>query len=778
MKREFKISVRELVQYALRSGDLVFEFQGATRPTDAIRAHQKVQKSRPQTYQAEMPISHEVETDRFVLTISGRMDGIYSEPDRIIIEEIKTTSRAPEHFVQHEEPLHWGQVKTYAYMYAAQHELDEIDAQLVYYQIDSGRIQEIKRRFTFPELQAFVTQLANHYLDWADKMVNWSAVRRASIQALDFPYPAYRPGQRAMAVAVYRTIKNEGQLLVQAATGIGKTMAAVFPGIKAIGEEICSKIFYLTARTTGRAIAEKALDDLRVKGLKIKSLTLTAKDKVCFNPDSACHPDECVYAKGHYDRIDEALTHIFQHDAFTRTLMLDVAEKYRVCPFEFSLELSLWADVIICDYNYAFDPRVYLRRFFLEENGEYAFLIDEAHNLVGRSREMFSAEIFKQPLLDVRRALKTDLPHIFRCLGKINARLVKARKQCEASGLFRAEKAAPDNLFPLLRQFLHITERWLTKNFKTAYREALLDLYFAISGFMRVADQYDDSYVTCYEKIKSDLKVKLFCLDPSQQLKQALSRCLSAVFFSATMTPINYFKDILGCEEEADRMMIPSPFPKENLGIFVSDRISTLYRHRDRTKSEVLQPILNLIAQKKGNYLLFFPSYAYMQMIYDLFLKQRPQASVIVQTPGMPEPEREEFLDRFSHENPDTLVGFAVMGGIFGEGIDLVGKRLSGAVIVGVGLPAICMENDLIRDYFNTTQQAGFEYAYLYPGLNRVLQACGRVIRTEKDRGVLLLIDQRYGTHRYKSLLPPYWNPISASSEQHLAEALQRFWKD
>jgi DNA excision repair protein ERCC-2 len=662
-------------------------------------------------------------------------------------------------------------------MYAAQYELDEIDAQLVYYQIDSGRMSEIKRSFALAELEAFVTRLADRYLEWAGLMLGWAEVRKKSIQALAFPYPVYRPGQRAMAVAVYRTIKNQSRLLIQAATGIGKTMAAVFPAIKAIGEELSSKIFYLTARTTGRTVAEKALDDLRAGGLKIKSLTLTAKDKICFNPDSACHPDECEYAKGHYDRIDEALKDIFQEDGFTRKLIIDVAETHQVCPFEFSLELALWADVIICDYNYAFDPRVYLRRFFLEEGGDYAFLIDEAHNLVDRSRDMFSAEIYKQPLLDVRRAIKADLPHIFRCLGKINARLVKARKQCEESGPSRAEKAPPENLFPLLRQFLHITERWLTKNFKTAYREDLLELYFAISGFLRVAEQYDDSYVTCYEKIKTDLKVKLFCLDPSQHLKQALTRGLSAAFFSATMTPISYFKSILGCEENADQLIIPSPFPGENLGVFVSDRISTLYRHRDRTKSDVLQPILELIAQKQGNYLLFFPSYAYMQMICELFQIQRPQTDIIVQTPGMSETEREEFLERFSQDNPENLLGFAVMGGIFGEGIDLVGRRLCGAAIVGVGLPAVSMEKDLIRDYFNVTQQAGFEYAYLYPGINRVLQACGRVIRTETDRGVVLLIDQRYGTYRYKSLLPAYWNPSRVSNEQQFAQQLQKFWK-
>jgi DNA excision repair protein ERCC-2 len=776
LKRELKIAVRELVQYALRSGDLVFEFLGSTRPADAIRAHQKIQKSRPQSYQAEVAVSHQLETDRFILTISGRIDGIFAEPDRTIIEEIKTTTRALEYFEQNEAPLHWGQVKTYAYMYAVQHQLDEIDAQLAYYQIDSGQMQEIKRTFTLLELEQFVGQLVNRYLDWAETVVNWSLLRNASIQALEFPFKAYRPGQRDMAVKVYRTIKNEGQLLIQAATGIGKTMAAVFPAVKAIGEEICSKIFYLTARTTGRTVAEKSLEELRAKGLKIKSLTLTAKDKICFNPDSACHPDECEFAKGHYDRIDDALKNIFLQDAFTRDLIIDIAENYRVCPFEFSLELSLWVDVIICDYNYAFDPRVFLRRFFQEENGDYAFLIDEAHNLVDRSREMFSAEIFKQPVLDVRRALESELPLIYRCLGKINAWLVKARKLCEESGPSRADKTPPEELFPLLRRFLYLTERWLTKNIKTAYREELLELYFAISGFLRVADQYNDSYATCYEKIKTDLKLKLFCIDPSQHLKQALNRCRSVVFFSATMTPIAYFKAILGCDDDADQLILPSPFPTQNLEIFISDRVSTLYRHRNRTKSDVLQLMLTLVEQRKGNYLLFFPSYAYMQMIYELFLAQHPEMNVIAQTPGMTESERDGFLERFSRNNPETLVGFAVMGGIFGEGIDLVGKRLCSAVIVGVGLPAVCMEKELVRDYFSATQHAGFEYAYLYPGINRVLQAAGRVIRTENDRGVVFLIDQRYGTHRYKSLLPQNWQPIKVPNKQRLADHLQHFW--
>ena len=776
MKSELKIAVRDLVQYVLRGGDLQFEFLGSTRPVDAVRAHQKIQKSRPEAYQAEVPISYQFETDLFTLTIGGRIDGVLSAVDGPIIEEIKTTSRKLDYFDQNEEPLHWGQLKAYAYMYAAQHDLENIDAQLVYYQIDSGRIKELKRSFSLEELEAFFTDLVHRYLEWASTIANWGRIRNESIRKLEFPFGIYRPGQRTMAVAVYRFIKNEGQLLVQAATGIGKTIAAVFPAVKAVGEGLSTKIFYLTARTTGRTVAEKALDQLRANGLKIKALTITAKDKICFSPDSACHPDECEFAKGHFDRIDDALRYIFQQDAFTREVIIEASRTHRVCPFEFSLELSLWADIIICDYNYAFDPRVYLRRFFQEEKGDYTFLIDEAHNLVDRSREMYSAEIFKQPVLDVRRALKDDLPQIYRCLGKINAWLVKARKQCEESGPARAEKSAPDDLFPLLRKFLYLTESWLTKNIKAKFREELLELFFSIHGFLRVAEQYDDSYATCYEKLKTNLKIKLFCIDPSPHLSQALTRCRSAVFFSATMAPMNYFKTILGCDEDAGHLILPSPFPKENLGIFVSERVSTLFRHRDRTKMDVLKSILNLVERRKGNYLLFFPSYVYLQMVYELFQKECPNTDNIVQAPAMTEVERDKFLERFSQDNPQTLVGFAVMGGIFGEGIDLVGKRLCGAAIVGVGLPAISLENDLIREYFNRELNAGFEFAYLYPGINRVLQAAGRVIRTEKDRGVILLIDQRYGTHRYKSLLPQNWEPIRVLNEHKFADDLQAFW--
>lgn len=776
MKRKLKIAVRSLIEQVLRSGDLELEFTGSSRSVEAIRAHQKIQNSRPENYTPEVPVNYQIESDQFILEIGGRIDGVYAGADRVIIDEIKTSTRDLDYFEKEENPWHWGQVKTYAYIYAIEHGMDEIDIQLTYFQLDTGEMRELNRSVTTGELEKFFNKIVACYLEWAENIANWCRLRDESILNLEFPFAGFRQGQRKMAVDVFRAIKNKEQVIVQAATGIGKTMAAIFPAVKAIPEELNSKIFYLTARTTAQAAAEKAFDELRHKGLRIKSLTLTAKDKICPFPENTCNVEECKFARGYYDRVDEARTRIFNQDAFTRIVIEQTAEAFMVCPFEFSLELALWADCIICDYNYAFDPRVYLRRFFLEEIGEYTFLIDEAHNLVDRSREMFSAEIRKQPFLDIRRALKHELPQVYKSMGKINSWLVKEKIKCANSETLQSEKEPPNDLFPLLKSFLKITERWLTLNIKTPFREGLLELYFNVTGFMRVGEQYDETYATCFEQIKKDFRLKLFCIDPAGQMKEALGRCNTAVFFSATLTPADYFKHILGCRPSGKKLSIPTPFPDKNLGVLIADRVSTLYRHREKTKPQVSLVIISFVTQKKGNYLLFFPSYKYMMMIHTLFEANSPETETIVQTPGMTESEREAFLKRFAKENPETLAGFAVMGGIFGEGIDLVGDRLSGVAIVGVGLPGISIERELVREYFKENNGAGFEYAYLYPGINRVLQAAGRVIRSENDRGVILLIDQRFSTFRYKSLFPEKWRPIMIKNEAYLGKELKKFW--
>jgi DNA excision repair protein ERCC-2 len=792
LKKRITIAVRELVEYVLHSGNLELGFMATDRSIAGIRAHQKIQRMRPETYVPEVPVTHQIETDRFVLEIGGRIDGVYTldgsaqphdtndtktKSKRVIIDEIKSTNKDLAHFEKNPNPIHWGQVKCYAYFYGISNGLNDIETQLTYYHLESGKTLEIRQPFTIVELARDFEKLISRYLEWADRISKWHAIRDTSIAPLQFPFANYRPGQRQMAVDTYRTIRNKSQLIVQAATGIGKTMAAIFPGVKAIAEGHHEKIFYLTGRTTGRIAAEKAFDELKNKGLKLKSLTLTAKEKICFNPDHLCSADECTYAKGYYDRIDDALERISIYDTFTRDRVAEIARAFQVCPFEFSLDLSVYMDCIICDYNYAFDPKVYLRRFFAEGTGSFTFFIDEAHNLVDRARSMFSAEITKQPFLDLRRALKQALPHIFKCLGKVNSWLVKARKKCDAAGGTITEPDLPDDLLPLLKRFLRDTERWLSFNLKTAFRQELLDLYFSVSAFMRVADQYNQKYATCYEKTGKDLRLKLFCMDPSKQMADALRRCQAAVFFSATMTPADYFIRIFGCNAEAAKRIIASPFPEDNLGLFVADRVSTFYRERDQTKAAVSDALLTLVNGKKGNYLVFFTSYAYMDMIYREFCEKASYMETIRQTRKMSEPEREGFLDRFSRKNPDTLVGFAVMGGIFGEGIDLVGDRLCGVAIIGVGLPGISIENELIRAYFAGVDETGFEYAYLYPGINRVLQAAGRVIRTSRDRGVVLLIDKRFSTFRYRTFFPSTWNPVKVQDEKKLETGLKVFWE-
>ena len=775
IKTILSIGVRELVEFVLRRGDLEVEFAGVSRAADGIRIHQKIQYARPAGYSPEVVISRQVETPAVVLTIGGRIDGVYENAGTPVIDEIKTTRRNLEDCLHEDNPLHWGQAKVYAFLYATERGLSDIGVQLTYARLGTGEARETRRHYPVAELQAFFEDLVGRYLEWATVITAWGRQRDDSIRHLEFPFGTFRPGQLEMVNAVTQTIQDGGRIFIQAATGIGKTMAVLFPAVKSIADHDSAKIFYLTARTTGRMAAEKALNELRGRGMRLKQLALTAKERICFNPGSACSAEECGFAKGHYDRLPAARRAGFEEDAWTWEAVAAAARQFQVCPFEFSLDLSRWADLVICDYNYAFDPKAYLRRFFLDVTGDYTFLVDEAHNLVDRSRDMFSAELRKQPFLELRRAVKAALPAVHRALGSINTWMREARKRCEAAGAPMAEPDTPEELYPLLRSFLATAEKWLEKNMKSPFREELLERYFEVGGFLRVAEQFDDSYATCFETLAKDLRVKLFCIDPSRQIGGALNRCRSAVFFSATLTPLDYFQTMLA-SASTETLVLPSPFPPENLGVFIADRLSTYFRHRDRTKLEIARIAHSLVQHHKGNYLLFFPSYHYMRMVLEAFRSAGPDADVIVQEPGMSERQREAFLGRFETDNPRTLVGFAVMGGIFGEGIDLVGTRLSGAAVVGVGLPAVGLERELIREYFAGRLEQGFEYAYMYPGINRVLQAAGRVIRTDSDRGVVLLIDQRYGSDAYRSLLPEHWHTRWVRNRDEFAAVLLAFW--
>ncbi|HPT71376.1 MAG TPA: ATP-dependent DNA helicase [Candidatus Cloacimonadota bacterium] len=753
------ISVRDLVEFVLSSGDIVSTFVGMSQTLAGTRAHQKIQKSRPEGYQSEVTVQYLYQTDDLNIEISGRIDGLWHRDDGILIEEIKSTTSSLANIEEDNRPLHWAQAKIYAYIYALQNEVPSIQLQLTYYQLDSHEIKEIKTTLSFQELSDFFQMVITKYLEWARMMRDWQEIRDESLTSLKFPFTQYRAGQRSMAVSVYKTIEKQGVLFAQAPTGIGKTIAALFPALKTIPEGMTEKIFYLTARTSGRVIAENTLAFLQQKGLKCKSVTLTAKEKICFNPGCACDPKECEFAEGYFDREKEAGKDLFKEDILTREIISEYAMKHRICPFEFSLFMTLWADVIIADYNYVFDPRVYLRRFFEVPQEPYVFLVDEAHNLPDRARDMYSAEMLEEDIKELKKAIGKTPKDLVTALQRFVKFFRDMRKEMkEEQQNEKWQKEAPEELLKIVDRFLKPAERWLVQNIPTPWTDQLLDFYFNCFAILRTAEFYDERYITYFDIRNRHLKIKLFCLDPSKLIAEALHRAKSTIYFSATLLPMDYYVSLLASGLEPSVLKLSSPFPKENLKLLIHKGIATNFKQRESSYETVAEAIGILTAHYPGNFLVFFPSYRYMKSIADRLIDQKPDLNIQLQKSGMTEEEKEEFLGLFESNKENPVIAFAVMGGIFGEGIDLIGERLVGAIVVGVGLPQVCLERERIREYFDSTNHMGFEYAYMFPGFNRVFQAAGRVIRSETDKGVVLLIDDRFAHLRYKRLFPSEWS--------------------
>ena len=738
-----------------------------------------MQRSRPEGYEIEVEVVYRVEGTAPLMEVRGRIDGLYANEDPVVIEEIKTTTLSLELVSEEHNHLHWAQAQCYAYMYANQRQLSEVSIQLTYYHLDTQKEKTFKRHFTLAELETFFCDLIDRYLGWFRKVQAWLARRDQSIQQLAFPYADYRPGQRDMAVAVYKAIRANDRLYVQSPTGVGKTIASLFPAIKALGQGLAAKIFYLTAKTSGRLVAEKTLDDMRQAGLHLRSVTLTAKEKICFCPPVNCDPEICVFARGYFDKVKAALEEIDQYQAFTRPVIEAIAQKYQICPFEFSLDIALWVDCIICDYNYAFDPRVYLHRFFDFPSEPYIFLVDEAHNLPDRAREMYSAELNKATVLHLQRLLKPHLPRLAKKLSAINRILLERRKALQAEGTEAlVEHEPPEKFLKAIRHFSQKAEDWLVLNQVTEFRQELLEFYFLCSNYLRTAEYFGAFYVSYFERQgQANLKARLFCLDPAPLLATSLERSRSTIFFSATLLPLDYFMTLLTGAADYPRRIFHSPFPLENVSLLVHNGISTKYAQRADSYAAIASAIESICSAHVGNYLVFFPSYAYLAAVLEQLKERLPESQLLVQDRGMTEAAREAFLAQFSAGNQQTLIGLAVMGGIFGEGIDLVGDRLIGAVVVGVGVPQVCLERDLIKDYFDSQNVSGFAYAYQYPGFNRVLQATGRVIRTEVDRGVIVLIDERFTQARYRDLFPTHWQGFQiVRNTGEIKGKLSRFW--
>jgi len=806
-----QLSVRQLVEYAYRSGDIVSGFRSAAALAEGTRIHQALQTEYGPQDVREYELKTELDYEGIRFLIEGRCDGLLQTDDGVMIDEIKSMAgMLPEN--GNEAPVvHWAQAICYAYIYALDHQLDEMRVRLTYVSSTTDERRAFVRVLGSSQLRDTVLDAVRLYAPYARMLIQHTERKLSSAKALPFPFADYRAGQRKFAGAVYQAVTDGVKLFAKAPTGIGKTMSTLFPVVKAIGEERLAHLFYLTAKTITRTAAEDAFRLMQESGLHMHTVTLTAKDKICFQEEVRCSKEHCPFAEGYYDRINDALLDMLGNETImTRTVIEQYARKHRVCPFEMSLDAAYASDAIIGDYNYIFDPRISLKRMFEERKKQTAVLVDEAHNLVDRGREMYSAAMNKDAYLQLTRAYKSVNTGVHQAAKAVNDWLLALRKGLSQDGNgVRAEgaveagggdlfadnmgdgaasegadkpvswttlgngqavsQAMPTDLIALVESFAVEAAQELASSsgeVSTAGPEAsalLLDTYYAAQQLTRIAKLYDERYVTIVEHWKSEVRLKLFCLDPSHLLRQAGKGFRAQIFFSATLSPMPYYIDMLGGDNEQDySLSVPSPFSHEQLEVKIMP-LSTRYRDRDRSYQPIARALYEMVSAQAGNSLVFFPSYDYMNHVYEPFMSmlasEPPALSIrtIVQTGVMSEEEREAFLASFQAGSEESLVGFAVMGGIFSEGVDLVGDRLTGVAIVGVGLPQVGLERDMIRDYCERSERSGFDYAYVYPGMNKVLQAGGRLIRSEKDDGRLLLIDDRYLAQPYNRLLPAEW---------------------
>ena len=856
---EVRISVRGLVEFILRSGDI--DNRKAASPENAMqeggRIHRMIQRRMGPSYQAEVSLSHACDAGEYEIVVEGRADGIITETVReevpqtaieekandgegtrlalmpgqeqsvqkvtVTIDEIKGTYHDLKK-MKGPVPVHLAQAKCYAYIYATQKKLPGIRVRMTYCHIETEEIRYFHEEYLYEELRVWFEALMGQYRKWADFQFAWQKRRQESIKKMVFPFH-YREGQKELATYVYQTIYHKRKLFIEAPTGAGKTISTVFPALKAMGEGLCERLFYLTAKTITRTVADDTITLLREQGLQLKSVILTAKDKICFmrrpaygdllpaqhagraadgekNPPvrleaTECNPAACPYAKGHYDRVNEAMYDLLTNaDNFTRERIEAYAKKYQVCPFELCLDMSLFADAVICDYNYLFDPHVYLRRFFAEGvRGAYIFLVDEAHNLVERGREMYSALLCKETFLELKKTVKAYDDRIAKNLDKCNKEMLALKRECDGCQVVEQT----DGLVRALMRLGSAIEDYLEDHEESPVRAEILSFYFEVSHFLEMYELVDENYVT-YSELREDgsFIVKLFCVNPADNLRNCMRRGRSTILFSATLLPIGYYKTLLGAEEGDYEVYAKSVFRPDKLGLYIGSDVTSRYTRRgDAEYYRIAAYIHNIIEKRQGNYMVFFPSHSFLQRVFEIYrdyFNAEGNVECILQESHMNEEAREAFLNRFrgnetcdlqslirmdiEMEEERSLLGFCVMGGIFSEGIDLKNDSLIGAIIVGTGLPQVCNERELLKKYFDGWGENGFDYAYRYPGMNKVLQAAGRVIRTVDDFGIVALLDERFLSPAYQRLFPREWVERVAVTVDQIGRKVERFWDE
>ena len=817
-ERQIKISVRNFVEFMLRSGDIDNRrhVSSENAMVEGGRIHRMIQRRMGSEYEAEVFLKYEEETPKYKLIIDGRADGIITvqrpqltintelevpavvQPfivqKQVTIDEIKGTYRNLEK-LKKPQPVHLAQAKVYAYIYGKQKSLETICVRMTYCNMDTEELKYFIEEYTLTELEEWFTKLVTEYKKWAQFQIEWREKRQESIKKVSFPY-MYRKGQKELAASVYRTIYHKKKLFLEAPTGVGKTLCTVFPAVKAVGEELGERIFYLTAKTITRTAASQGFELLRQKGLVFKTAILTAKEKICFQEECECNPIACPYAKGHFDRINEAIFELITgEDCFDRETIEKYAEKHQVCPFELALDCSLFADGIIGDYNYLFDPHVYLKRFFADGNQSRGiFLVDEAHNLVDRGRDMYSAVLVKEDFLELKKHVKPYSSKMEKQLEKCNRELLFMKRETERVKIWESV----ESFILTLNRLSNTMNEYLENHDDSPVRDKVLEFYFEISHFLLMYDGMSDDYVI-YTQMEDEgnFFLKLFCVNPAKKLRACMEKGVSSILFSATLIPVQYYKKLLGGTKEDYEVYADSAFDTSKRALLIGNDVTSKYTRRNEDEFfKIASYIKNIINERHGNYMVFFPSYSMMEKIYEIYQKEynmQEEIECILQKDFMSEEERENFLKHFTGNlrlniqeqigmpveiEEKSLLGFCVLGGIFSEGIDLKQDSLIGVIIVGTGLPLVCPEREILKDYFDNEEGSGFDYAYRYPGMNKVLQAAGRVIRTEDDIGIVALLDERFLQNSYTRLFPREWNEYKIVQQSTVGKYVEKFWNE
>ena len=776
MDKSLRLSVHQLVDFLLRSGDIDNRVFNRSSMNEGSRLHAVYQSTQSANYMSEYPLAVSLTVDEIDILLEGRADGIIKRSDgSYVIDEIKTT--VEELKVFHEDNLDWhlGQAKCYAYMFAKLNDLEFIGIKLTYIRQGKEKEQLIDTYvFNYLELEQFVIDLINQYLEFYNIIFEKINKRNESIKSLPFPFEKYRPGQRELAKYAYAASKKSKRLFVEAPTGIGKTMSTLFPFVKALYDDEKSKIFYLTAKTSGKEAAHQAIKILKEKGLSLSDIIITAKDKICFCKGKACNPEECPYTKGYYDKIQTVLRYsLLNYDDFDLALITQIAYENQICPFEYELDLSLFMDVIVCDYNYMFDPISYMKRYFDEDSSHYLALVDEAHNLIDRSRDMYSASLSYQMFKDARKSVRHSKLHKLKLALSKMSKMFKEYLEVEDGNHIVDE--FNDYTYKTISSFI-TTMQDINKNENKEMSKELLEFYLEVNRFNKMLEFVNSNYLVFYEKNKDDVTLRINCLDASSFLNNSLSSIKSSVIFSATLSPMEYYVNTLGGTVNDANLVLPSPFPKDNLKIIIAPNVSIRYKNRDSSYQKVADYIKAFVKNKVGNYFVFLPSYEYLHNLMPYI--DIKDALIYEQNKEMSDEEKEAFLNNFKPSPEVTSIAFVVVGGAFGEGIDLVSDRLIGAVIVGIGMPRINFISDQISKYYDNKGYSGYDYAYLNPGMNKVMQALGRVIRSENDRGAVLLIDERYLLNEYRDLFKAEWREYEvAFNKDEITSITKDFFK-